>query len=453
MTLDIPQLRQTCRDPAFCNSVTPTLLSEIVDALLDLPTNSKKLKDDLFATISNILLINRHLHSSFFTPNYAIPSLLYLNDYLSLPETETDRNDPGYYRGLVAVYRLIFLILLGEEDLQLELVVRTCNTLKAGLELCISRIGRFKEDTFFNMVLVEILKGLSTIYHNYLHVFKKIRVDEYIFLLSKIELTKHNVMTKYIVNVLVMVFTINVDNGLYNCIDAYTIEDAAVFFNCLLKLMLYKLSNFNQCPDVEVDDLTNMYLLVNHLCTLLCRSEREYSSLKNLLLDLILPRKGYSADIYMESLKLISTTDDEITDDSKITLFKNIFLQCMYNLCLVKEECVVTFLELVGYVLAKTFIELNNIEIPSNINLEDYLKPKYGDKDFNFELNNINVAWDSILHSHQAEPNLDMSEDEKEREAEKLFVLFDRMEKTGVFENFKNPVREWQQLGKFEDIN
>ncbi|KAG8976838.1 hypothetical protein FRB90_009024, partial [Tulasnella sp. 427] len=42
-----------------------------------------------------------------------------------------------------------------------------------------------------------------------------------------------------------------------------------------------------------------------------------------------------------------------------------------------------------------------------------------------------------------------MSEEEKEREAEKLFVLFDRLEKLGMA---VNPVRKAQQEGKLEEI-
>lgn len=42
-----------------------------------------------------------------------------------------------------------------------------------------------------------------------------------------------------------------------------------------------------------------------------------------------------------------------------------------------------------------------------------------------------------------------MSEEEKEREAEKLFVLFDRLEKLGMG---VNPVRKAQQEGHLEEV-
>ncbi|KAF8603417.1 hypothetical protein BDV93DRAFT_523195 [Ceratobasidium sp. AG-I] len=49
----------------------------------------------------------------------------------------------------------------------------------------------------------------------------------------------------------------------------------------------------------------------------------------------------------------------------------------------------------------------------------------------------------------QSGPNLsEMTDEEKEREAERLFVLFDRMERMGMA---KNPIREAYQSGRFQD--
>lgn len=43
-----------------------------------------------------------------------------------------------------------------------------------------------------------------------------------------------------------------------------------------------------------------------------------------------------------------------------------------------------------------------------------------------------------------------MTEEEKEREAEKLYTLFDRMERTGIM-SAENPVNKARQQGKFEE--
>ena len=45
-------------------------------------------------------------------------------------------------------------------------------------------------------------------------------------------------------------------------------------------------------------------------------------------------------------------------------------------------------------------------------------------------------------------PAVEMSDEEKEREAEKLFVLFDRLEKSGAIPKESNPIRQAIQQGK-----
>lgn len=42
----------------------------------------------------------------------------------------------------------------------------------------------------------------------------------------------------------------------------------------------------------------------------------------------------------------------------------------------------------------------------------------------------------------------EMTDEEKEREAEKLFVLFDRLERTGALPPSQNPIRKAAQEGK-----
>jgi len=46
----------------------------------------------------------------------------------------------------------------------------------------------------------------------------------------------------------------------------------------------------------------------------------------------------------------------------------------------------------------------------------------------------------------------EMTDAEKEREAERLFVLFERLKATGVM-NVENPLRSAQQSGRFEELS
>lgn len=51
--------------------------------------------------------------------------------------------------------------------------------------------------------------------------------------------------------------------------------------------------------------------------------------------------------------------------------------------------------------------------------------------------------------AEQLKPELpEMSEEEKEQEMEKLFVLFDRLEKTGALPKENNPIRKAIREGK-----
>ena len=48
----------------------------------------------------------------------------------------------------------------------------------------------------------------------------------------------------------------------------------------------------------------------------------------------------------------------------------------------------------------------------------------------------------------EEQPPIDMTDEEKEREAEKLFVLFDRLERSGALPPSQNPIRKAVAEGK-----
>lgn len=61
----------------------------------------------------------------------------------------------------------------------------------------------------------------------------------------------------------------------------------------------------------------------------------------------------------------------------------------------------------------------------------------------------INPITGSKFKPSGPDPMDGMTDEEKEREAEKLFVLFDRLEKMGMA---VNPVRKAQEEGRFEEM-
>lgn len=75
--------------------------------------------------------------------------------------------------------------------------------------------------------------------------------------------------------------------------------------------------------------------------------------------------------------------------------------------------------------------------------------PADGDDDAEIADTDINPITGAKNREDTDDVLANMTEEEKEREAEKLFVLFDRMEKMGMA---VNPVRKAQQEGRLEEV-
>lgn len=153
------------------------------------------------------------------------------------------------------------------------------------------------------------------------------------------------------------------------------------------------------------------------------------------------------------------TSNVNIANLTNLANIKSLILECIYNLSWNPEtkcdERMSQFLDLVGYRNAQGFIIANNLQVLLKIDTESVQSPnpKYLDKNNkNIEHEFSKISLDSIFNKDKPANSNNLSNKEKELEAEKLFVLFDRMEKNGAFQGFKNPVREWQQLGKFENL-
>lgn len=63
----------------------------------------------------------------------------------------------------------------------------------------------------------------------------------------------------------------------------------------------------------------------------------------------------------------------------------------------------------------------------------------------------INPVTGQRLDMEESPRLADMTDEEKEREAEKLFVLFERLRKTGVVD-VENPVSKAGREGRFEEV-
>lgn len=106
------------------------------------------------------------------------------------------------------------------------------------------------------------------------------------------------------------------------------------------------------------------------------------------------------------------------------------------------------FVQNVGYGFASGFLCNHNISVPEGI-----LEPcEITEDDTEQNLSNkINPVTGQLLEKEEKLDLADMTEEEKEREAEKLFVLFERLKKNGVL-SVKNPLEMYQNTGKFEEL-
>ena len=111
-----------------------------------------------------------------------------------------------------------------------------------------------------------------------------------------------------------------------------------------------------------------------------------------------------------------------------------------------------SFVRNVGYGFAAGFLMTHNLPVPENaFNSQD------GNEDPGTRLTTvdgkeINPVTGQRRDMEPQDPGLEMTDEEKEREAEKLFVLFEKLEATGVV-NVVNPVEQALQEGRFEEVD
>ncbi|KAL3425570.1 Synembryn-like protein C3E7.04c [Phlyctema vagabunda] len=110
-----------------------------------------------------------------------------------------------------------------------------------------------------------------------------------------------------------------------------------------------------------------------------------------------------------------------------------------------------TFVQNVGYGFAAGFLMNKDIAVPQNA-MEAYSTNTSGEAASQARQIPVNPITGQRLDSEAKIDMPEMSEDEKEREAERLFVLFERLKQTGVM-NVQNPVQKAYQEGRFLELD
>ncbi|KAK0731334.1 guanine nucleotide exchange factor [Lasiosphaeris hirsuta] len=119
--------------------------------------------------------------------------------------------------------------------------------------------------------------------------------------------------------------------------------------------------------------------------------------------------------------------------------FREVILALFFNM---SDKDASTFVNNVGYGYAAGFLFQNNILMPDSANemqtAEGSGRP-------------VNPITGQFIDVEKFADLPDMTGEEKEREAERLFVLFERLKKSGII-SVQNPVEQAVQEGRFEEL-
>lgn len=506
---DISKLRQDSRRPLFCSGVTDSQLDAIVHLLLHRSVPEKQETIDILASISNIILINRQLHDSHFTPQYAAATLDYIDGLFLvhnfLDTTSTQLKDFDFV-SLIPLYRLIFLTLYdGLPDPKDDLVERVHLLLIRGFKYCNELYFIFRLNNEYKMAFCEVLKGLYALNHNHIYGCQLIQdqqltnsvirtINEVSMGTSSFQQTDF-LLIKGLLNFLLGLFTaddtLHIDKSREIFFKENSLSDLNQLFDTLVKFLDSQLSRFPG-DQFEINEFNTLIVLTSLLTQFVIseyiHTDNNLQAYKNHLLvlffkfkDSIIPTeadnkvyKTLMQIINMSKLSVLLAGDDQPNDSPNVSKFENhkvlyirttVFLflyDLSWNKQNNKKEQMLSFLDLVGFLNAESCIKNNALPLDSDIDVNKYLypNPKFSckaDSHKNHSSSMHRTSLHSIMENIRDLPTnnntAELTEEEKEIEAEKLFTVFERMEKLGVFKNFQNPVREWQQLGKFEDLD
>ncbi|EHK96104.1 putative Synembryn-A [Glarea lozoyensis 74030] len=109
----------------------------------------------------------------------------------------------------------------------------------------------------------------------------------------------------------------------------------------------------------------------------------------------------------------------------------------------------IAFVQNVGYGFASGFLFQHGVTVPENA-LEAWSNEDDTPSAVATTERPINPVTGQFL-DREEHVEIDMTDEEKEREAERLFVLFERLRATGVVD-VQNPVTQARQEGRFEEL-
>lgn len=452
--LDVKRFRELARDRLWCAAADDAVLQQVMAALL--AGGSDERQQNMLAVIANILLVNRTLHQCYFTPYYSNQGLAHVINHISQLETPTTDD-------LVALYRFMFLILYdGIATVDTALLTAAADCVDRGLEHIISH-------SLDPPAVIEVLKAMYLLYHKY----PEVTLNNSLLLAAGyfVRLTwgdePHPMVMRQLRNVITVIMTTHPEarrrDIRYLCRSLPELGDALI-----THLSTHVSSFLTPGPTADYTDILGLFVLVTFIVKLM-REEKDYVLVQIFQRDL-LPCDNGVPPVYLQILQflgqLMVNLDISFNDEVTRLQLKQIVLDFYYELCYHPDPAkhFSQFLTAIGYINARLYLEANNIDTPPGFDIAQYLRPKYqtvaaheeepAESELVFSHNALlklilTHAHSQLLVETTSTEPVEMLQEEKEREAEKLMVVFGRLEKTGVF---SNPIREWQHLGRFEEI-
>lgn len=205
-------------------------------------------------------------------------------------------------------------------------------------------------------------------------------------------------------------------------------------------------------------------MLVNHLIDLLTRSTTAYANeelessvtplvstiraiheqapaeVKNSIRERLLPTEADRTQVLGRTNSLpswlLKNSTNPITPQLR-DVISNLFFE-------MSDKDASKFVENVGYGFASGFLFNRNLPIPPNVSEASNTTQGSSDRP-------VNPITGQFLDAETQPEGPEMTEAEREREAERLFVLFERLRANGVI-SAENPVRTAVQEGRFEEL-
>lgn len=471
----IKEIRENSREGSFCLSLTKSSFDEIVELLFNDAIGDPTLARALLAGICNIVLLNRGFNE-YCAQKFGSKFVDLFEEDISLCQKDFDR--------LVAEYRLLFLMLFHIECFEKGRRQKIGTILNAGFNNMLFLYPEYGMSPLYEKSLIELLKAIYSFYQSNNaedNLFEEHMSELFAGIVTLFNYTfakprsssffSVNSLLKQLTSVLLLLFT-KYQNQTTKCIS--DLDNYDEFFHNLVDTLKAHLELFSG-SNSNSDDINHLIIILTSLNCMVdvayksyfrehdkySREEGERSS-PLLQLGNFIPKD--SDNFFFKKLLLIiilssdTSLDRPYSDMKSLMQLKNIILDLYYKLTWHEDQKVhsISFLKLFGYENIVSFIEGNDLSL-EGVNPEEFLAPDpefMDDETTALRLSVRSQAFafdnDSNQSVHDSAP---MDEKEKEREAEKLFYIFNQMEKSTAFPNFINPVREWQQLGKFEELS